>query len=184
MFLPLPKNINNDFLRDNLNLIIDEYRSLTYKDFIDYSCVKTGTEDLITNPQSTKTAPWQVRPLIFKYKRWPGRESMTMELLENLGVYPLIATFSRLAPNQKLETHSDHDENTVGALDTTVVKYHITLESSANDESGLIVGDETRILQQGDINCFDESTPHSAFNNGSSHRGVLLISWLRNELEF
>jgi hypothetical protein len=183
MFLPFPKNINTQLLIDNMSLIQEEYKSFTYTDFFDYSCVKTGTTDLLKNPQSTEDAVWQVRPLMFQYNRWPNRESKTIELLENLGVKPILATFSRLAPLKKIDTHTDHDETTVGAVDTTVVKYHITLEADNDGESVLIVGNESRVLKEGDINCFDESTPHSVYNNGTKHRGVLLISWLRKDLE-
>lgn len=184
MFLPLPKNIKTQVLLENIATIQEEYKSLTYKDFLDYSSVKTGTSDLLANPTSTKDAVWQVYPLMFKHVPWPNRKSRTVEILEQLGVQPLLATFSKLAPLKKIDTHTDHDETTVGELTTSVVKYHITLEAPSDGESALIVGNEKRILKEFDINCFDESVPHSVYNNGTTHRGVLLISWLRKDLEF
>jgi len=184
MFLPFPKNINTNLLKDNFLIIQEEYKNLNYNDFLDYDNIKTGTRDIIINPKSTIDAKWQIKPLMFKNQRWPGVKSKTVEIIEQLGIQPLLATFSRLAPFSKIDTHTDKDQDLVEAKDTTVVKYHLTLESSNDGESALIVGGEKRILKIGDINCFDESIPHSVYNEGTKHRGVLLISWLRKDLEF
>jgi hypothetical protein len=184
MFLSHPKNINVQSLLDNIEVIKNDYASLSTKDFYDYKSVKDGINEILNGAETTDDAVWQVYPLIFKYQPWPKRMNNTIKILENLGQYPLLATFSKLQPNNKIEPHQDHDEALVDAYDTTVIKCHITLESSVGGNSSLTVGSETKILNAGDINFFDESVQHSVSNNGNTSRGVLLISWLRKDLEF
>jgi hypothetical protein len=184
MFLPYPKNINVKKIIDNLDIIKEDYFKLITKDFYDYKSVEKGIDSILNGPETTDDAKWQVYPLIFKYSPWPDRINLTIKILENIGPYPLLATFSKLQPNNNIEPHQDHDETLVDAYDTTVVKCHITLESTIGGDSTLTVGGETRILNAGDINFFDESVEHSVSNNGNTSRGVLLISWLRKDLEF
>lgn len=184
MFLPYPKNINLQKIKDNINIFREEYLALKTKDFYDYKSVKNGINSILEGPETTEDAAWQVYPLLFKYQPWPNRMNKTIKVLETLGSYPLLATFSKLQPNKNIELHQDHDETLVDAHDTTVVKFHITLEPSTGGESSITVGNDTRILNIGDINVFDESVPHCVANNGSTARGVLLISWLRKDLKF
>lgn len=184
MFLPFPTNINVSKILDNFDLIRNDYLNLTANDFYDYKSVKNGIDSILSGPENNENAAWQVYPLLFKYKPWPERSNNTIKLLEEIGSYPLLATFSKLQPKENIETHQDHDETLVGEVDTTVIKFHITLDASTNGDSTLTVGGETRILNVGDINVFDESVPHSVKNDSDSPRGVLLISWLRKDLEF
>lgn len=184
MFLPYPKNINVQKIIDNFNIFREEYLDLRTKDFYDYKSVKNGINSILEGPETTEDAMWQVYPLLFKYQPWPNRMNNTIQILEELNPYPVLATFSKLQPKNNIDLHQDHDETLVDSHDTTVVKFHITLESSVGGESTLTVGEETRVLNTGDINIFDESVPHCVSNNGTTSRGVLLISWLRKDLVF
>ena len=62
-----------------------------------------------------------------------------------------------------------------------MIKYHLTLDTLPG--TGLVVGGVDRQLKNGDLNVFDESTDHWAYNNTNSVRGVLIISFLRKDLE-
>lgn len=181
MFLTPSVKFNYNRLIDNLIIFQEEYNvALTTGSFLDYSSVETGTQDLIDKPVN-QNREWQVFPLWYRFNPWPGRENLqTCKILEELEVRPLQAAFSKLLPGTLLPWHEDHDEATVHRYDTTVIKYHLTLTGFEN--SGLEKINQSRILKEGDLNVFDESEPHRAYNYSDQERGVLLISFLRSDL--
>lgn len=181
MFLIPSNKINHKKLLDNFDIIKDEYFSISKKDFFDYNDVRSGMDEMISNPKSTGTF-WQVYPLINLMKPWPNRQSKTIDLLLDLGVIPLLSAFSILHPHSQIDPHEDHDESKVEDYSTTVVKYHLSIDIPSDGESGLVVGDESRILKNKDLNIFDESSTHWVYNRSSKVRGVLIISFLKKDL--
>lgn len=185
MFLePFNKNDVNIIL-ENFNIFQkDYYDAVTEGNFLDYSSVKTGIKDMIANP-SNSNSHWQVFPLWYKFNPWEGRENLkTIEVLKKLQIRPLQAAFSKLLPNTILPWHEDHDESSVHRFDTSIIKYHLTLSNPGIGDSGLEIKDkENRILKEGDLNIFDESMTHRAWNNSDKERGVLLISFLRSDID-
>ncbi|MGB0354406.1 MAG: aspartyl/asparaginyl beta-hydroxylase domain-containing protein, partial [Paracoccaceae bacterium] len=49
-------------------------------------------------------------------------------------------------------------------------------------ECGLVVGDETRLVEENKILPFNETTTHYAYNRSEKNRGVLIVSYLDSEL--
>ena len=183
MFLEPSKKFDYNRLLDNLIIFQKEYNEvLKTNSFLDYSSVESGTQDLIDNP-ANQNHNWQVFPLWYKFNPWSEREHLqTCKILEKLEVRPLQAAFSKLLPDTLLPWHEDHDESTVSRNDTTVIKYHLTLSKTDIGDCGLEQLDESRILKEGDLNIFDESETHRAYNHSDQERGVLLISFLRSDL--
>ena len=105
-------------------------------------------------------------------------------------IKPILAVFSILEPGSEIDPHSDYDDMIVmkesqilyPGVETSVVKYHYSLDIPEDGESALIVGNEKRILKNKDLNPFDETTTHWAYNRSSRRRGVLIVSYLRQEL--
>ncbi len=182
MFLSPSDKINLQLLKDNLDVIRNEYLSIKPEEFYDYTSLRYGIENLLKGTQNNNES-WQVYPLMYKFKPWQDRSSKTIEILQQLGVTPLLATFSKLAPNSEIPPHEDHDETVVGDHSTTVIKYHLVIDAPTSGESGIGVGDQFRIMKNGDINVFDESMTHWVYNRSNESRGVLIISFLRNEIE-
>lgn len=182
MFLPFPTNINTEVILDNFYKIREDYNRLKDTEFVDYGEDIIPSE-LFKGKNTTQGHFWQIRPVWWLYEPLPGMDSETINILKQLNIKPLYACFSRLAPNTSIPTHSDNDQLHVDREDTTVVKYHITLEPAVDGDSYLCVGQEERLLRLGDVNCFDDSIPHSASNKGSTHRGAFIISWLRADLD-
>lgn len=183
MFLAPSTKFDSSYLLDNLKIFQKEYeQALSSNSFLDYSSVETGTKDMIDKPVN-QNHEWQVYPLWYKFNPWPHKEYLeTIEILKKLQVTPLQAAFSKLLPNTLLPWHEDHDESTVDRNDTTVIKYHLTLTESDSGSCGLENLDESRILKVGDLNIFDESETHRAYNYSDQERGVLLISFLRSDI--
>jgi aspartyl/asparaginyl beta-hydroxylase (cupin superfamily) len=180
MFTSTFPKLDHQAILDNFKIIRDDYRNIKLDQYFDYPHADAGIDDLIQCPTNTGYF-WQVYPLTYLYKPWDGRKSQTIDLLMNLKVRPLLSTFSILHPYSKIDTHQDHDESAVNDNTTTVIKYHLTLDTVPG--TGLVVGNEDRPLQNGDLNIFDESTDHWAYNNSNKIRGVLIISFLRKDLE-
>lgn len=179
MFLESFPNLNHEILSDNFDIIKEDYHWAKQNNlFVDYQ----GMDEMLSNPKNTGHY-WQAYPLIYNKELWPGVESSmgTLNLINNLRVKPILATFSILTPHSQINSHQDHDEHCIaGRTDTTVVKYHLGI--SSNKHCGLVVNGETRIVLEGKFNIFDESSDHWAFNNSDDTRGVLILSFLRSEL--
>jgi hypothetical protein len=194
MFLPVSTRLNFNKLYDNYNYIKNDY--LNFRDsniFFDYSHDYDLTiEDLnsFVIPQSTGHF-WQVCPLILNRQILPiipieVQECFTAKLLMSYDIKPVLAVFSILEPKSEIEPHQDFDDTIVckdyNQTEISVVKYHYSLDIPDDGESALIVGNEKRILKNKDLNPFDETTTHYAYNRSSKRRGVLIVSYLRNEL--
>jgi aspartyl/asparaginyl beta-hydroxylase (cupin superfamily) len=189
--MPLSTKINNSLFVDNYDAF--KHDLLKFKDsyFSDY---KHSLDELRDFPTRTGVF-WQVCPLMYKRKEWPNlppeiQSSETLKILKSLEVKPILAIFSYLAPNSDVIDHEDHDDEL--GEDTrhiphnlrtnSVVKYHFALDVPTVGDCALIVGDETRILKNKDLNAFDETTTHSAYNLSNAPRGVLIVSFLRSEI--
>lgn len=191
---PELSKIDTKIFTDNFGLIREDYIKLrNYDFFIDYSHEYdlTAADDDFLGFVPTLTAdyPWKVCPLIFNrkiIKRTPKQcqECFTTELLLNQPIQPVLAVFSILEPGAELDPHSDGDERIDPRyLGSSVIKYHFALDIPPVGECGLVVNDEQRILSNGDLNLFDEKiSQHYAYNTSESRRGVLIVSYIRDEV--
>jgi hypothetical protein len=180
MFISALPKLDHRVILDNFKIIRDDYLNTSFDQYYDYPFDTEGIDGLLKCPTNTGYF-WQVYPLMYLYKPWPERTSPTIDLLMSLPLRPLLATFSIMHPHSKIDKHQDHDESAVDDFTTTVVKYHLTLDTVPG--AGLVVGDEDHPLKTGDLNIFDESTDHWAYNNSDKVRGVLIMSFLRKDLE-
>lgn len=180
MFFNNFPNFDHQIILDNFKIIQEEYQSINFDRYLDYPYDDAGIDDLLNSPINSGYF-WQVYPLMYLYKPWPNQQSLTVDLLMGLKIRPLLATFSILHPRSRIDKHQDHDESAVNDYTTTVVKYHLTIDTDPG--AGLVVGKEDRQLKSGDLNIFDESVDHWAYNNSDRVRGVLIISFLRKDLE-
>jgi ornithine lipid ester-linked acyl 2-hydroxylase len=182
MFLKPSDKIDIQKLIDNFEIIRNDYLSILPDEFYDYTSLRYGIENLLKGTQNNNE-DWQVYPLMYKFKPWQGRNLKTVEILQSLGVTPLLATFSKLAPNSEIPPHEDHDETVIGDKTTTIIKYHVVVDAADDGECAIGVGNETRIMKNGDLNIFDESMTHWVYNRSSKPRGVLIISFVRKDIE-
>ena len=192
--------INPEFSKLNVNLFADNFDKirkdyLQFKDydyFIDYSHeydLTAANDDFLGFvPTLTQEYPWKVCPLIFNrkiIKRTPKQcqECFTTELLLNQTITPVLAVFSILEPEVELEPHSDGDERIDPRyINSSVIKYHFSLDIPEDAESGLVVNNEIRTLSNGDLNLFDEHNIHYAYNRSKKRRGVLIASYIKDEV--
>ena len=137
----------------------------------------------------TEESPWKISPLVFNRKtigRTPKqcRECFTTDLLLSQPILPVLAVFSILEPGVELEPHRDGDQRIDPSYaDSSVIKYHFSIDIPSDDECGLVVNNEKRILNNGDLNLFDEKlSEHYAYNKSANRRGVLIVSYIRDEV--
>jgi len=192
MFLEPSEKLNHTILFQHFDDIKNDY--FTFKQnnlFQDYISI----DDCINNPKNTGYY-WQVCPIFFMGNIFPNssqliRKSKILDCITRFTILPTIATFSILAPNSKIDTHKDHDDNR--AIDTkniladlrttSMVKYHLAIEIPTDNVSTITVSEETRTLKVKDLNIFDETSPHGVNNYSlTMPRGVLICSWLRSDL--
>jgi aspartyl/asparaginyl beta-hydroxylase (cupin superfamily) len=192
MFLEPSDKINVAKIIDSYEEIRKDYLDFKINDyFIDYT---HNRDEILTSPRKTGYF-WQVCPLIYNRGDYPRsndrvKNSFTVDLLKNLEIVPVVATFSVIEPGGDVVPHADHDDEV--AMDnmetppelrtTSIVKYHFSVDVPSDGESALIVGEEKRILKNKDLNIFDETIIHGAYNTSKYPRGVLIISFLRHEL--
>ena len=67
--------------------------------------------------------------------------------------------------------------------DSTVYKFHFSLDVPQDGDSALVCGGETRVLKDGDLNVFDEEGEHYAYNRSTGRRGVLIVSYIKAEID-
>ena len=198
MFLELSKLVDNEQLLVNYETIKADYLNFKQKDyFVDYSHeYNLVCDDLTKLDMPKKTGHfWQVCPLIIGKQVIPivpseVRNCFTTNLLMSFQIQPILAVFSMLEPHSEVDPHSDHDDNIIvknshtpnRTKKTSVVKYHYSLDIPPGNNCALKVLDEERILKDGDLNPFDETSIHSAYNRSDFRRGVLIVSYLRDEI--
>jgi len=187
--------IDTKIFTDNYGKIREDYIKIrNYDFFIDYS----HTYDMTANPDDdflgfdltlTEESPWKISPLVFNRKiigRTPKqcRECFTTNLLLSQPVLPVLAVFSILEPGVELEPHSDGDQRIdENYKDSSVIKYHFSIDIPSDGECGLVVNNEKRILNNADLNMFDEKlSEHYAYNKSDNRRGVLIVSYIRDEV--
>jgi aspartyl/asparaginyl beta-hydroxylase (cupin superfamily) len=201
MFLPLSDRIDNQKFFDGYQNIKNDYLNFRNEDYFfdyshDYQLTSTTDFSKVTLPKSTGYF-WQVCPLIYNKQILPivpeeVRNSFTANLIMSFPVLPVLAVFSILEPHSDIDPHIDTDERIVmnenasyrpnQIVMSSVVKYHFSLDIPTDGECALIVGDEKRLLNNRDLNPFDERTTHYAYNHSSSRRGVLIVSYIRKDL--
>jgi hypothetical protein len=198
MFLELSKVVDNEQLLVNYETIKADYLNFKQKDyFVDYSHEYNLVCDDLTKLAIPKKTGyfWQVCPLIIGKQIIPIlpleiKNCFTANLLMSFNVQPILAVFSMLEPHSEVDPHSDHDENIIVKNSntpnyikkTSVVKYHYSLDIPPGNNCALKVLDEERILKNKDLNPFDETSIHSAYNRSDFRRGVLIVSYLRHEI--
>jgi hypothetical protein len=187
--------INTKIFTDNYRKIKEDY--LKFRDcnfFIDYSheydlTSANGEFPVGFSPTLTPEYYWKVCPLIFNRKIFnlsPNtcQECFTTKLLINQSIKPVLAVFSILESKAELEPHSDGDERIDPAYrQSSVIKFHFSLDIPSDGKCGLVVNNEQRILSNGDLNLFDEKLSlHYAYNRSENRRGVLIVSYIRDEV--
>jgi hypothetical protein len=197
MFIdPKLSKIDIKIFTDNYTKIKEDYIKFRDSNFFfdylhEYGKNATPNDDFYKEfvPSNTPEFPWKVCPMIHKRKPLcivpkECRECFTTKLLMKQPIKPVLATFSILEPGAELEPHSDADEN----LDpkycgSSVIKYHFSLDIPSDGKSALVVNNECRILNDGDLNLFDEKLSlHYAYNRSANRRGVLITSYIRAEV--
>jgi len=192
MFLNPSEKVNFDIILDNIDNISKDYFKFKEQDlFFDYT---HNRDEFLVTPKKTDYF-WQICPLMLDGEDFPNmpeeiKNCFTLKLLKELNVIPVIGSFSILNPGGEVVPHTDHDDEVrehtqhipPSERSNSVVKYHLSLDIPSDGECALIVGDENRILHNGDINVFDETVTHSAYNRSQHKRGVLIISFLRSDL--
>jgi aspartyl/asparaginyl beta-hydroxylase (cupin superfamily) len=192
VFLDLSNKLDNDLLLNNLKIFQSDYFKFKEKGyFFDYS---HNRDEVLHSPKRTNYF-WQVCPLMFNRDDFPiapdeVKNSESVKILKQLTPLPLVATFSIMTGNSKIPLHTDHDDE-IGLTNnkishsqrtTSVVKYHLSLDIPTDGECAMIVNNEVKILNTGDLVIFDETNSHGAYNRSNNDRGVLIISFLRHEI--
>lgn len=202
--MPLSKIVDNDALLSNYDKILADYKYFVEKDyFVDYthdydlcSLNFDNPQDLMNIQIPKKTGHfWQVVPLIVGRKVIPIlppdiKNCFTAKLLMSFKVKPVLTVFSMLKPNSDVPPHFDTDDEIVmnnrhihyKQRKTSVVKYHYSLDIPPGDKCALSCGGKIRTLNNKDLNPFDETTIHSAYNHSNQNRGVLIVSYIRQEI--
>lgn len=80
----------------------------------------------------------------------------------------LLASFSRLSPQCKIRTHIDYPK-------AGVLRIQLGIRGQAG--AALVFDDGEVSLEPGELFVFDQSMPHSAYNNGSCPRDVLIVDY-------
>ena len=112
------------------------------------------------------------------------RHSFTTDLLLAQDIKPILAVFSILEPGAQLDPHADGDKRIDPQyMDSTVYKFHLSLDIPEDGDSALVCGGETRVLSNGDLNVFDEEGEHYAYNKSTGRRGVLIVSYIKAEID-
>ena len=193
MFINESTKIDTGIFTDNLEAIKKDYNRFKDMDyFFDYSHTYNLTADAgdFSNftPQMTGYK-WQVCPMVFNRKAirvvpLEIRHSFTTDLLLAQEVKPVLAVFSILESGAELDPHSDGDKRIDPQYwNSTVYKFHFSLDVPEDGESALVCGGETRVLKDGDLNVFDEEGEHYAYNKSSGRRGVLIVSYIKAEID-
>jgi aspartyl/asparaginyl beta-hydroxylase (cupin superfamily) len=182
MFLEPFDKLNHGVILTNYNIFYKDYCwGLDNNYFIDYNSMDHSRDT------PTKTGYfWQAFPLVYNKKPWPHKnvdisKLKSLEVIQQLSIQPILATFSLLLPNSDIANHEDHDEDCIaGQPDTSVIKYHYGISSYG--DCGLRVGNAIESVENGKLNIFDESMTHSAYNYSTVKRGVLILSFLKSDL--
>ena len=199
-FKELSPNVNLELLRSNFETIRNDYLMCKDEDFFDFLTDDDSLSEMEIFLEKAKGGKknnnhwWQVIPLIWNSKLFTGNpdyitHSNTVDILFNLGVRPVLAVYSKLAPNTVLKPHADFDDIVFDGLDMPeditnhkgLMKYHFAIDVPTNGTCGVTALDEEKIIKNGDLYAFDENKTHSAYNLTDSSRGILIVSF-RKEL--
>jgi aspartyl/asparaginyl beta-hydroxylase (cupin superfamily) len=189
-FLTTRQDIKS-ILEKNYKEIRKEYLSLSKDDFIDFHSI----EEMLINPRNTGHY-WQVSLLVWNKEissitLEKLKKSKTLEMIFSLPVMPTVAVFSKLLPGGHIEKHGDYDDVFIENLpipeeyeyrETGLIKYHLALDVPSVGECAIIIEDNKKIIKNGDIYAFDEGSCHEAYNYSDSERGVLIISFMKKDL--
>ncbi len=81
------------------------------------------------------------------------------------------AFFSILAPGKRIPEHRGPYKG--------VLRYHLALRIPSPAECGICVGGETRHWDEGKSLIFDDTLPHTAWNDSPARRVVLFVDFMR-----
>jgi ornithine lipid ester-linked acyl 2-hydroxylase len=81
------------------------------------------------------------------------------------------AFFSVLAPGKRIPEHRGPYKG--------VLRYHLALRIPSPAECGICVGGETRLWEEGSSLIFDDTLPHTAWNDSAARRVVLFVDFVR-----
>ena len=196
MFMPHSTKIDTQKIIDGFNHIKQDYLWSVENDYwIDYVHELDISGPVDPSMLTRNGHFWTIVPLIFRREVFPFapeylKNSYTVNLLMSLEVKPVIAIFSMLAPHSDIDPHIDTDDEVVlntkhipwDQRDTHVVKYHMGLDVHDDGPACLVVGDEEQQVEEGKLVAFDETITHYAYNHSSKKRGVLIVSYLHDEL--
>jgi aspartyl/asparaginyl beta-hydroxylase (cupin superfamily) len=201
-FKELSNKINLELLRSNFETIRRDYLSCKDDDFFDFLTDDESLSEMEFFLEKAKAGKknnnhwWQIIPLIWNNKVFTGnpdyiKYSDTINILLNLGIKPVMAVYSKLAPGTVLEPHADFDDIVFGGLDMPkdinnynqgLMKYHFAIDVPSNGTCGVTAVDEEKIIKNGDLYAFDENQTHSAYNLTDGSRGVLIVSFRKDLL--
>jgi hypothetical protein len=182
MFLTPFDTLNHQVILDNYVIFQRDYQWALYNDhFVDFNSIDASLGSPTKNQYY-----WQMFPLIYNKEIWPHKDLdishlNSFKVMQQLTIQPILATFSLLLPGSDIADHEDHDEECIARQsDTSVIKYHYGI--SCYGDCGLRSGDCVESVENGKLNIFDESIPHSAYNHSAFKRGVLILSFLKSDL--
>ena len=184
---------NLEWNQIDFDLVKRDYKTFLEKGYnVDYQHEFDLTVDDMTLPENTGYF-WQVIPLMLKGKPLDlmpeeVQNCDTVKMLQNQSVLPLVAVFSILEPNSQIDPHRDADDELVynsrhlplSKRKDHVVKYHLGID--VPEMCGLSVGGERRTLRNHTLNVFNETQEHYAWNQSNQRRGVLIVSYLHNDI--
>ena len=181
MFLKPSTKLDLSKLYDNFKQIEKDYYWLKEKNYFEKTPHTFDDEENFYNF-------WLTAPFIYDRKIIDDipndfKKLNTVQIISELNVKPILATFSILQPNSEIKEHEDHDSKFLSeSTNDFVIKYHIGIESYEPHLSGLVVAGETRFIEKNNLNIFNESLPHYAYNYSKYDRGTLILSFLYSEL--
>lgn len=201
-FKPLSEKINVQMLISNFNKLREEYLKCQDADFFDMVNAEPPQSELefflekVRSGKKNDNHQWQWIPLIWNGEIFEGnpdhiKQSDTIKILLNLGITPMMAVYSRMAPGTVLDPHHDLDDVVFGESpmpedinnhDAGLIKYHFALDVPLNGKCGVKVLNEEKIIQNKDLYSFDENMTHSAYNLSDESRGVLIFSFRKDLL--
>ena len=147
-----------DIISDNFSIIEKELKNSEWFDWPEY------------NLWNKKGFQWQISPL-FGFGIWLEDDNF-QETIKILKKIPGLKTaiFSRIGTKTRLNPHQGW-----ASLSNEVLRCQLGIKIPTDGKSGIVVENEFRQVEKGKWLIFDDSKIHSALNEGSSDRIVLIL---------